>query len=156
MAPEEYVHDFNHEAAHATARSFKEQVPLSASSRWSKSVILPLLACLVTVLSLISNAATFTAGWNSALARGSSSKIDASKLRRPSVYLGLERVPAIKLQHGDISQYTARPSTHTPGSARIGWPSAIARVNSVYPHFIFPQDEWVFLTEQVSMPYFTE
>lgn len=152
MAPEEYVNDFDHGIAHVSARSFKEQGRLPATSRWSKSMILPLLACLVALLSLISNAATFANSWKSALASGIPSKIDASKLRRPGLYLGLERVPAIKLQHGDISQYTARPSTTATDSVRMGWPSAIARVNSIYPHFTFPLDQWVFLTEQVSTP----
>lgn len=129
------------------AHLFKDEDRPSVKSRWSRSTMLLLLTCLVTLLSLLSNAVTFSRSWD-AVKGTNTHKLDVSKLRRPSLYLGLERVPAIKLRNGDVHKPVSAP-IGLPQNPSSGWPTAVARVNSAHPYFVFPQDGWVFLTEQV-------
>ncbi|GJE86379.1 hypothetical protein PsYK624_024590 [Phanerochaete sordida] len=145
MVRDEYVHDFHQGVAHVHAQPFKLEDDLDElgpaprrSSRWA---ILLALACAVTALSLVFNAVTFVRS-TSARSSRAAEKLDTSKLRRPSLYLGLERVPELLQEHQS-------PVSHDePSSAPAGWPSRVARVNSAYPQHAFPQDGWVVLTEQ--------
>lgn len=150
MAQEEYTHEFNG-GRNASALKDPERPPVK--SPWSSSSILLLLACLVTLISLLFNTFTFSKSWYPFMGASPSYKLDVGKLRRPSLYLGLERVPEINARNGNIHKYLSVPSSSAPSSSSpIGWPAAVARVSSAYPYFIFPQDGWVFLTEQVRTP----
>lgn len=146
MAPDEYVHDFHSGVAHVSARSFKDQDPVPLAARSSRSTFLLFLACVVTILSLSFNATTLI---RTGRPLQSPQVLDSSNLRRPSLYLGLERVPEIKMQMGDIHTHVPVPSTGPPNRSQLGWPSQVARVNSDYPYYAFAQDGWVVLTEQV-------
>ncbi len=87
-------------------------------------------------------------------------KLDTRTLERPSLYLGLERVP-------DIKQMLAQQPIAHPGKApdsmhghghqnppadidpEVIKPTAMRRVNSLYPAMSFADDMWVTLTEWV-------
>jgi hypothetical protein len=157
MAPDEYVHDFHSGVAHVDVQSFKNQGhALTRQSRWPKGTIFVILTCLVTLLSLFYNTAAFARSWRSSQNQAAAfSKLDVSKLRRPSLYLGLEEVPNIlrMLSTDAFGQHTHTPvpSDSAFQNTRPGWPSALARVNSAYPNRDFMQDGWIFLTEQVRL-----
>jgi len=148
MPQDEYVHDFHRGVLQVHAQPFKleedQEELMPIRNRWSPSAVFLTLACLVTALSLAFNAGTFVRSWGS---RGDSvpDKLDVSKLRRPSLYLGLERVPELLQQQSPASQGQPLGS---PSTAAAGWPTRVARVNSAYPDYVFPQDGWVSLTEQ--------
>lgn len=77
--------------------------------------------------------------------------VDIDALRRPSIYLGLERMPAYRGGHNSHGQ--ASPlAVIAGGNGDLGVPTALARVNSRYPDLTFTQDGWVFLTEDVRRP----
>ena len=69
-------------------------------------------------------------------------------LRRPSLYLGMERVPGYGAsRHASSSQVLgvqANMAMKHPGA-----PQEMARVNSRFPTLSFAQDGWVLLTEDV-------
>lgn len=79
--------------------------------------------------------------------------VDVRKLRQPSLYLGLERVPEIEsngLTFG--SSYNSDnhdADMHMDGPDAME-PKRVARVSSLHPNTKFRQDGWVFITETVS------
>ncbi|KAK7678726.1 hypothetical protein QCA50_018308 [Cerrena zonata] len=123
---------------------------------------LPYLACLVALLSFTLNTLIF--------ARPSQKpKLDVfngsvvQSLRKPSLYLGIDRVPEIKemlsleslFAQGHATATGSLPTeTHAHGGSAVHDTSEhparsvnIARVNSRYPDLIYPQDGWVVLSE---------
>jgi len=89
-------------------------------------------------------------------------KLDTRTLERPSLYLGLEHVPNIKQR---LAQQPIAPPGKAPGSMHghghqnppadndpeVIKPTAMRRVNSLYPAMSFADDMWVTLTEWDSM-----
>ena len=148
MTQDEYVHDFHRGVSqvHAQPLKLEEDPELElVRTRWPRSTIFLLLACFVTALSLFLNAATFVRSWHPR-SNNAPEKLDVSKLRRPSLYLGLERTPELLQHQGPISQAL---HSNSPSSVGAGWPARVARVSSAYPDSVFAQDGWVVLTEQV-------
>lgn len=76
-------------------------------------------------------------------------RIDVAKLRRPSLYLGLERVQELRLAHGHTAPHSNPPGESTAPPS--GWPRVRARVNSMYPADVLEHDNWVLLTEHVRL-----
>lgn len=85
--------------------------------------------------------------------------LDVDSLRRPSLYMGLDRVPMLQLvldaqkaagvmHHGGGAASSTVPAPVTRYSGR---PQAISRVNADNPHTSYPQDGWVLLTDKVCM-----
>ncbi|EKM56646.1 uncharacterized protein PHACADRAFT_253874 [Phanerochaete carnosa HHB-10118-sp] len=142
MTQGEYVHD-----SHQPFKLEEDQEELApVRHRWSRSAVFLSLACFVTAFSLAFNSVTFVRSFRN---NGVPEKLDISKLRRPSLYLGLERVPEL-LQHGSSSSSQAGPLS-SPDVSGAGWPTRVARVNSAHPDSVFPQDGWVLLTERDHM-----
>ncbi|KAI0342403.1 hypothetical protein BDW22DRAFT_1357743 [Trametopsis cervina] len=96
-------------------------------------------ACLSSILSLA--AATYQR-------RSGLKKLDVNTLRRPSVYMGLERVPQIQA-NGLTFGATIPPSSDPPvlGKGSEGGPRGTVRVSEVYPRMRFVRDGWVVLSE---------
>lgn len=148
MTQDEYVHDVHRGVPQVHAQPFKleeDQELASVRHQWSRSAVFLSLACLVTALSFIFNSVTFV---RTSRSNSAPEKLDISKLRRPSLYLGLERVPELLQQHGTSPSSQAGPFS-SPSISGAGWPTRVARVNSAYPDYVFPQDGWVLLTERV-------
>ncbi len=137
----------------------------SSNSRRSLSTILLASALIVSLLSLCWNAFTLTT-----IARSPptvSQRISVDTLRHPSIYLGLERLPAAKVsqsiaslvasasasaQHEHPSMGVSMADATQPSNPLFpGRPVEMVRVNSRYPSQRFEQDGWVLLTEDVRL-----
>jgi len=127
-----------------------------SASRFLLTAIYSALA--VSFLSFVFSGLTFITAL-----RGNVSKLDTRTLERPSLYLGLERVPVIKKQ---LEQKPIAPPGHAPdlqhghghdhnmpiaSDPEAIKPTAIHRVSSLYPTMSFTDDKWITLTEWDSM-----
>ncbi|KAI0062554.1 hypothetical protein BV25DRAFT_1916071 [Artomyces pyxidatus] len=70
---------------------------------------------------------------------------DRSDLRRPSLYMGLERVPEIKASSGTPAKEEPTVIELPTG---VGRAVNIVRVNARHPQAQFPRDGWVLLTDE--------
>ena len=152
-----------------TGNTRKQQMPLSTLTKISvySAIAISLLALFLSLLSFWSlgrsrsfiSSATYSA-------YDSYKSLPVETLRRPSLYLGLERVPTIKLRldaeallaeiqpapaHGDTGGMHGHGSTHAntvPPVDGVVLPSAYARMSRLYPDMNWT-DENVILTETV-------
>lgn len=149
--------DYVSEYGHATSSNQQS----SHAVRRATSA-LPYAACLIALLSFVFNALNFSQNPKLDVFKGSV----VHSLRKPSLYLGIDRVPDIKEMLSLETLFTQNHTTatdsspdiiHSHGSSTGGSPTDnadysgdVARVNSRYPDLAFPQDGWVILSEHVS------
>ena len=123
------------------------------------------VACLVAIISFAYNTLSFMNP-----SQGSKLKLlnenVVQSLRKPSLYLGIDRVPEIKkrltvesvLAQSHTTTPDSSPNTpHTHNTPSGGSPTGssdrvinVARVSSLYPDMTFMQDGWVILSNSVS------
>ena len=126
----------------------------------SLSTILVVSALVASLVSLLFSALNLTStlqgndtsGDGTVAVSEAPKKLLVQNLRRPSAYLGMERVPGYRSAKHTQPQ---RPHESVQVSSKAkgpGVPQEMARVNSRYPSAEFPQDGWVFLTEDVRIP----
>ncbi|KAI0089477.1 hypothetical protein BDY19DRAFT_993082 [Irpex rosettiformis] len=119
------------------------------SNVWRSTHLFTILTAATAIL-LVTTFSSGMVAFTSALSKKSwenttrISIVDIKKLRQPSLYLGLERVPEIKtkgLTFGSSYNLESGPELTDMGRKRLG------RVSSLYPDTKFGQDGWVFMTE---------
>ena len=146
--------DYRVKSEHDSDDSLPE-IP-TGSKGYSLSTLLLAAAFLLSLVSLTWNAVALASVAGSKASP--SQRIVVDSLRRPSIYLGMERVPGYKNKKhskpasgGASMSMSAAPvqATRVPGP---GEPTELARVNMRYPDVVFEQDGWVFLTEDVRRP----
>lgn len=126
------------------------------SGKASRILVLAIYTALaISFLSFAFSGLTFLAAL-----RGNVDKLDTRTLERPSLYLGLERVPVIKKRldqkpmapPGKAPDWLHGHGHHNPPTntdPNVIKPSALRRVSSLYPSMSFADDKWITLTEWV-------
>lgn len=79
--------------------------------------------------------------------------IDVKSLRRPSLYMGLEKVPDVQLLEGG-HHHEGEDEANEVYVPFPGGPQEVARISSRFPLFPSRPDGWVLLTEEV-LSFFT-
>lgn len=164
-----YSNEVNEETKH----------PLRQASTGSTTVceqlttLLLFSAFLVSLLSFATTLYIHFARSRSSISTGSYAStyynIDISNLRKPSQYLGLERVDgsierlAQELAHngagggahGATSSSNGSMTMNPPPSLPVGpgRATSIVRVNERFPNATFPRDGWVLLTNEVCLSF---
>ena len=94
--------------------------------------------------------------------------IDANTLRRPSLYMGLERVPLTNApsdtdqggsgagHHDDGSHNSSKPQESAALPVGPGRATAISHVNLLNPFVPYPRDGWVLVTTYVRLQSFVK
>ncbi|KAF8888839.1 hypothetical protein BD779DRAFT_1672159 [Infundibulicybe gibba] len=112
----------------------------------------PLLSTFVFLAFLVSILSTLwtTAQVYSSVPHQGSERVNVSSLRRPSIYLGLDRVEDIKISPAVPAPQASPSQTHegSHGTPLSGMPRGIVRLNSRHPTTSYPPDGWVLLTSQ--------
>ncbi|THH16096.1 hypothetical protein EW146_g4472 [Bondarzewia mesenterica] len=129
------------------------------SSIFDLPFLLSCFAFFVSLLSLSLTAYQFLAP--SSLLRTPSVQrvydINVDTLRRPSLYMGLERVPLIRLPpdpsqggnagHGSGTHNISKPQEPEILPVGLGRATAMAHTNSLNPSTSYPNDGWILITE---------
>lgn len=155
--------DQGHDRAEAANLGRKRHTP--PSKRSLLPPILFVLAVLVSTVSLlwsVSNLIHLPWQKSASYEEADTRVLDVDALRRPSQYMGLEKVPDVHMLegvaghhehvHGDVGdEGEDEHEVEAAFETYPGGPIEVARMSSRYPYFTSKQDGWVLLTEYVSL-----